>query len=421
MADEPQSDRAASAGGRPRWLQLGWVQIAIVAALVLLAVVYARSPGEPTAGAGAPFAAGRAETPPPLVRVVRPQPSATVLRVRATGSVNVRNYVSLTPQVGGRVVSVAAGLRAGGAFAAGEELLVIERRDFQLAYEQAQADVATAAADLQLRQAESDAAIANYALLQPDAEVPPLAAKAPPLAAEAPPLAAKVPPLAAKVPPLVAKAPQIAQAKARLAAAEARASIAALELERTAFALPFAGRVQTSTAEVGQVLSRGQPFGQVFALDAVEVVVPMPPDDLARLAGAVGRSATVESGELELAARVARVSPVLDQRSRFATLYLTFDDAAEALSPGTFVDVAVDGPAVPDTFVLPAAAEQVGGAVWTVADGTLRRRQPTELARIDAGWLVAAFDAADGVVLGAVPGAREGLPVQLAATPQPNH
>lgn len=400
MADEPQSDRAAAAGGRPRWLQLGWVQIAIVAALVLLAVVYARSPGEPIAGAGAPFAAGRAETPPPLVRVVRPQPSATVLRVRATGSVNVRNYVSLTPQVGGRVVSVAAGLRAGGAFAAGEELLVIERRDFQLAYEQAQADVATAAADLQLRQAESDAAIANYALLQPDAEVPPLVAK---------------------VPPLVAKAPQIAQAKARLAAAEARASIAALELERTAFALPFAGRVQTSTAEVGQVLSRGQPFGQVFALDAVEVVVPVPPDDLARLAGAVGRAATVASGELELAARVARVSPALDQRSRFATLYLTFDDAAEALSPGTFVDVAVDGPAVPDTFVLPAAAEQVGGAVWTVAGGTLRRRQPTELARIDAGWLVAAFDAADGVVLGAVPGAREGLPVQLAATSQSNH
>ena len=393
MADEPQSDRAAAAGERPRWLQLGWVQIAIVAALVLLAVVYARSPGEPTAGAGAPFAAGRAETPPPLVRVVRPQPSATVLRVRATGSVNVRNYVSLTPQVGGRVVSLAPGLRAGGAFAAGEELLVIERRDFQLAYEQAQADVATAAADLQLRQAESDAAVANYALLQPDTEVP----------------------------PLVARAPQIAQAKARFAAAEARASIAALELERTAFALPFAGRVQTSTAEVGQVLSRGQSFGQVFALDAVEVVVPVPPDDLARLAGAVGRSATVESGELELAAQVARVSPALDQRSRFATLYLTFDDAAEALSPGTFVDVAVDGPAVPDTFVLPAAAEQVGGAVWTVADGTLRRQQPTELARIDTGWLVAAFDAADGVVLGAVPGAREGLPVQLAATPQPNH
>ena len=388
MASVPGSGRAV--WERPRWLQLGWVQIAIVAALVLLAVIYARSPGEATAGA--PFAAGRAETPPPLVRVVRPKPAATVLRVRATGSVAVRNYVSLTPQVGGRVVSLAPGLRAGGAFRAGEELLVIDRRDFQLAYEQAQAEVATAAADLQLRQAESDAAIANYALLQPGTEAP----------------------------PLVAKAPQIAQATARLAAAEARADIAALELERTAFALPFAGRVQTSTAEVGQVLSRGQPFGQVFALDAVEVVVPVPPDDLARLAGAVGRAATVESATQRLAARVARVSPALDQRSRFATLYLTFDNADQALPPGTFVDVAVDGPAVPNTFVLPAAAEQVGGTVWAVAGGTLRRVQPTELARIDAGWLVAAFDAADGVVLGAVPGAREGLPVQLAAAPKPN-
>lgn len=368
------------------------MQILVVGGLVLLAVIYARSPSGPSAGGGPPFAAGRAETPPPVVRVLRPQAATTVLRVRATGSVDVRNYVSLTPQVGGRVVSLAPGLRAGGAFAAGEELLVIDRRDFQLAHEQAQADVASAAADLQLRQAESDAAIANYALLQPGAEVP----------------------------PLVAKAPQIAQARARLAAAEARAGIAALELDRTAFALPFAGRVQASTAEVGQVLGRGQPFGQVFALDAVEVVVPVPPDDLARLAGAVGRSATVRSGRIELAARVARVSPALDQRSRFATLYLTFENPAEALSPGTFVDVAVDGPAVPNTFVLPTAAEQVGGAVWVVVGGALRRVQPTELARIDAGWLVAAFDAADGVVLGAVPGARPGLPVRPAAAPQPN-
>ena len=373
---------SAAAPSTPAWRRLGWVQILVIAALVLLAFLFARSRG----GDPPPvFTAGRVEAPPPLVRVVAPVVSATPLRVEATGSVGVRNYVALTPQVGGRVVSLSPSLKSGGAFDAGETLLVIDRRDFELANDQAQADMATAAADLMLREAESDAAKANYALLHPQAEVP----------------------------PLVAKAPQIAQARARLDAARARAGVAALELQRTAFSLPFSGRVKESTAEVGQVLARGQPFGQAFALDALEVAAAVSAEDLARLDGAAGRSAVVRSGEGAFAAQVDRVSAELDSRSRFATLYLTFAENEALPTPGTFVDVVIDGPRLADTFVLPEAAEQIGGAVWLVADGVLRSFTPRTVGRTEAGWVVAAFDAAEGVVLGAVPAARAGLPVTV--------
>ena len=376
------SEGAASSPSTPAWRRLGWVQILVIAALVLLAFLFARSRG----GDPPPvFTAGRVEAPPPLVRVVAPVVSATPLRVEATGSVGVRNYVALTPQVGGRVVSLSPSLKSGGAFDAGETLLVIDRRDFDLANDQAQADMATAAADLMLREAESDAAKANYALLHPQADVP----------------------------PLVAKAPQIAQARARLDAARARAGVAALELQRTAFALPFAGRVKESTAEVGQVLARGQPFGQAFALDALEVAAAVSAEDLARLDGAAGRSAVVRSGEGAFAAQVDRVSAELDSRSRFATLYLTFAENEALPTPGTFVDVVIDGPRLADTFVLPEAAEQIGGAIWLVADGVLRSFTPRTIGRTEAGWVVAAFDAAEGVVLGAVPAARAGLPVTV--------
>ena len=374
-----------SAPSTPRWRRFGWVQILVIALLVLAAFLYARSRDGDAEQAPA-FSAGRVEAPPPLVRVLTPATSATRLRIEATGSVAVRNYVALTPQVGGRVATLSPSLKNGGAFQAGETLLVIDRRDFQLAHEQAQADMATAAADLMLREAEGDAAKANYALLNPGAEVP----------------------------PLVAKAPQIAQARARLDAARARADIAALDLERTAFSLPFAGRVEESTAEVGQVLARGQPFGQVFALDALEVAASVSSEDLARLEGAVGRSAIVRSGNQTFAAEVDRVGAELDSRSRFATLHLTFADLAEAPLPGTFVDVVVEGPELPDAFVLPEAAEQIGGAVWLVADGVLRGFVPHSFGRTEAGWVVAAFDAADGVVLGAVPAAQAGMPVTIA-------
>ena len=379
MASTPQD---AEPKPRRRWL--GTAQILVVVVLVLVAFLYARSPGRGAADAPPTLATGRQDAPP-LVRVIRPAGSRTVLRVDATGSVQVRNHVALMPQVGGRVVSLSPTLRAGGAFQAGEELLVIDRRDFQLAYDQANADVATAQSHLMLQQAEGEAAEANYALLHPGADVP----------------------------PLIAKEPQIAQAKARLAAARARANIAALALERTTFSLPFDGRVTDSSAEVGQVLSRGQSFGQVFALDAVEVVAPVSTDDLKRLQGAVGRRATVKSADRKLPAVVERVAAELDVRSRFATLYLTFSDDAEPLSPGTFVDVNIEGPELADAFLLPEAAEQIGGSVWVVARGALRSIAPRTLGRGDEGWLVAAFDPADGVVLGAVPGASAGLQVQV--------
>ena len=377
---------SSAADSKPRRRWLGATQILLVAALVLIAFLYARAPGR---GADAPptLAAGRQETPRPLVRVIRPAVSSTVLRVAATGAVQVRNHVALMPQVSGRVVSLSPSLRRGGTFQADEELLVMDRRDFQLAYDRANADVAAALSTLMLRQAEGEAAEANYALLHPDADVP----------------------------PLIAKKPQIAQAKAQLEAARARADIAALELKRTTFSLPFNGRVTESSAEIGQMLSRGQSFGQVFALDAVEIVVPVPPDDLARLQGAAGRRATVRSADRSLPAVVERIAAELDARSRFATLYLTFSgsDDAEPLPPGTFVDVNIEGPELADTFLLPEAAEQIGGSVWIVAHGALQSITPHTFGRDDAGWLVAAFDPADGVVLGAVPGASAGLPVQV--------
>ena len=371
-------------GPKRRWRWLGSVQISVVVALVLLALLYARSPGRDEASGPPSFAAGRAEAPPPLVSVIQPAAQSRALWISTTGSVDVRSHVALAPLVAGRVVSVSPSLRAGGAFRAGEQLLVIDQRDFELAYDQAEADVATAAATLMLQRAEGDAAKANYALLNPGQAVP----------------------------PLVAKTPQIAQAFARLEAAEARLEVAALELERTAFSLSFDGRVTESSAEIGQVLSRGQSFGRAFAQDAVEIVAPLSADDVKRLQPVLGRHANVRSAGRTLAAQVERVSAELDERSRFATLYLTFVNAADALPPGTFVDVEIEGPELASTYLLPEAAEQVGSTVWLVAAGQLQSFTPTALGRTTEGWLVAAFDTMDGVVTGAVPGARAGLKVQ---------
>ncbi|MYD96706.1 MAG: efflux RND transporter periplasmic adaptor subunit [Gammaproteobacteria bacterium] len=377
------SDSSGSASGKPKRRWVGTTQVVVVVALVLLALVYARVPDD---NGDAQLRIGAAESPKPLVNVFHPVAGDNTLVVTATGSVDVRNHVALTPQVTGRVISISPSLRVGGTFTAGEQLLVIDRRDFQLAADAAQADVATAESDLLLEQAKSDAARANYDLLHPGEEVP----------------------------ALVARVPQIAQAEARLEAARARLRVAALDLERTVFSLPFDGTVTRTSAEVGQLLSRGQSFGEVFARDAIEVVAPISADTLKRLDPTIGRRARVREPYGSFDAVVEKVSAELDDRTRFATLYLKV--IGETPVPGTFVDVEIDGPVFADTFLLPEAAEQISNHVWVLADGKLRSVEARTFGRTADGWIVAAFDPQDGVVLGAVPGAQEGQDVLVATS-----
>jgi len=387
-AGEAQSAPPTRTETRRGWW--GIAQIVGVIALVSLAIVYSQEQAPeaaPSAGlggqanpAGQGTVADAASAPP--VRVVVPERTSSLLTLTTNGSVQVRNYVALTPQVAGAVVAVAQSMRAGGEFQAGDVLFEIDPRDYQLALDQANAEVAAAETRLMLREAEGDAARGNYALLHGDKPVP----------------------------MLVAKIPQIELNKAELDGAKARAARAELDLSRTQFSLPFAGRVTESTVGLGQMLSKGQTVGQVFALEALEVVVPVSQEELVRLNPLTDMTARVNVGGQEIAAIVDRASAELDERTRFARLYLSLADDV-VIAPGTFVEVTLSGAEVADTFVLPESVEQAGSTVWRIAEGTLQPLTPKLLARTEAGLIVEAFDAGEGIVVGSVPGARQGMPV----------
>jgi RND family efflux transporter MFP subunit len=366
---------------------IGMLQVSGVVLLMLLAFIYSRPPGVPDEEPVAKNLAAAQGKPAPLVSVVRPSAFPGQLAVTSTGSVAVRSYVTLTPQVSGRVVATSPALRSGGSFAAGETLVTLEQRDFILALAQVQADVTSAQASLQLSQAEASAAIANYQMLNPGK----------------------------KTPPLVAKAPQIAQAKAQLQAAIARRDIQQVNLERSVYSLPFSGRVVESSADEGQMLSVGQSFGRVYALDAVEIVISLAPEELAKIAPAEDRVAMITADGINFEGRIARVAAERDPRTRFSQVYLTATNSG-TLTPGTFVSVKLSGPAIDNTFKLPESTLQVGQSFWIVKDGAITGVDSTILGRSNGHYLVAAFNYGDGIVTGAVPGARDGLPVRLAET-----
>jgi RND family efflux transporter MFP subunit len=366
----------------------GYIQITVIGILLVFTFMFTRSPSEEDVIARGALRATTTEDSAE-VSVTRPVAQTSTPVISATGSMVVRSYVPLASQVGGRIVFVSEALRTGGNFSSGQQLMAIDATDFQLSLAQAQADVSSAEATLKLRIAEGDVAVENYALLHGDD----------------------------KAPPLVAREPQIDQAKAQLAAAQARQKIAQLALDRTRFSLPFSGYVTEASIEVGQMVAAGQSFGRAFSEDAVEALVPLSSRELAVIAPAPGRRATVSVGGVRHGAVVNRISAELDGQTRFASAYLKIDDE-RLISPGTFVDVSLEGMPMANSYVLPETTRQINDSLWLVANGVLQRFQPNIYATTDAGMVVEAFDYKDGIVVGSPPGARDGLPVNVA-TAQP--
>lgn len=361
----------------------GLLQLIAVIVFVGLAVAYSRAPDESApqpnyAQASSPTSSA------PLVAVMQPKLGTHNVTVTGNGSVGIRAYVDLAPQVSGVIASISPALRAGGTFKANEVLVSIDTKDFELRLKQAQAEVASAKSNLQLQQAKSNSAKRNYALLHPNK----------------------------KVPPLVALQPQISQAKALLAGTLAQSEIAKLNLARTSISLPFDGKVTQSSAEIGQLLSSGNSFARAFALSAIELVVPLAATDIAALSPIQGRVATLSVLGQTLASRVERVSAELDARSRFARAFIPVAISAD-IQPGVFLDVQLTGPAIPNTFVLPESASQANDAVWLVREGLLEKHNPVVRGKSALGLIVDGFDYGEGIVLGAIPGAEENQQVRL--------
>ena len=369
---------------------VGTLQILLVLLLMAVAVYYSRAPSAPASVQGMAGMAAADVTPAPNVAIITPLPGSHRVAVAGNGAVGVSSNVDLVTQVTGRIARMAPAMAVGGAFAADAVLVELEQEEFLLQLRQSRADVEVQIANLQLQQAKSDAAVSNYALVNPNKAVP----------------------------SLVALRPQIAQAKAQLRAAQSRADIAQLNLQRTRFSLPFDGMITQSSAQIGQLISSGKSFGQAYALNSVELVIPISQSDLAQIAPVKNRRVQILADGQRFDAVIDRASAELDSRSRFARLYVPLPQnttgSALKLKPGMFADVIIEGPEHPNSLLIPEAALQTGATLLYVRGGTLQEHQPVVLGRNPEGIVIEGFDLGEGIVIGSVSGVSAGVPVQTS-------
>ena len=385
MAQQPigSEDRP----GRPRWV--GFVQLLLILVAVAIALYFARAPERVVREVTSEVTDEKAK---PSVSVVHPEPTEQELTVRLTGSVRLDAKVTIRSEVEGRVVRVSPQLRNGGSIAANEELIKVDPAAFALRVRAAEWAVRKAEARVRMETARGESEAQAFARENPGEEPS----------------------------EWIRRLPSIAKAEAALGRARTELELAELELGRTSVSLPYDARVVRSDVEVGALVGPADRVGPssvlgvAYRVGALHVDAPIEPLELAYLEPAIGRSARVHTLRSAYDAEVLRVSSVVSPKTRLASLFLRFREGSPPQSlprPGTFVEVAIAGPSYENVYVLPEAAVQESGSVWVVDDGVLRSHVPRELGRTDDGWVVEAFDAADGVVVGVLPGARAGLAV----------
>ncbi len=346
----------------------------------------------------------RVDRPPlgPLVEVLPTEVNDVPVVITGHGEVVARVAVDIVPQVAGQVVEAHPSLVVGGFFKAGEVLVVIDPRDYELAVERAQAAVARAKVTLEREQAEAEVAREEWYGLHPDEE-----------------------PTA-----LVIREPQIRQAEAEYAAAVADLSVAKLSLERTEISLPFDGVVVSENVDVGQFVGNGSRLATVYGTDVVEVRVPLDSREMAWFdvpsrRGGKGSSAEVSTsfgGTRSIwQGQVTRMEAQVDQISRMVHVVIEvpkpYDTTADrpALLPGSFVDVRISGRTLDQVVSVPRYAVREGGQVWVFDDGRLQIRDVSVLRASRQQTLISSGLAeGDLVIISSLDAVTDGMTVRRA-------
>jgi len=286
-----------------------------------------------------------------LVDVIEVEKQNVRLRVEANGTVTPRTETTLVSEVSGQIMEVSESFVAGGFFASGDLLVRIDDRNYQAEVRRAEAAVAAARTKVTQEQG-----LADYARRTEDTRPDQAATD------------------------LALRKPQLAEAKANLVYALADLEKRQGDLERTVLVAPYDGMIRNKLADVGQFISAGTRLAEIFAVDAVEVRLPLPDRELPFIdleaLPEVQLSAQIGDQLQHWQGRIVRTEGVFDERSRVLYAVVRIEDPYNRrgssweypLRIGTFVTAQIDGRAVEDVVVLPRSVLRNGNLVWVVGN-----------------------------------------------------
>lgn len=350
------------------------IVLLVIAVLLVAGIGYRMMGGGKQAGGAAPTAGGpggrgggdKARDPVPVTAVAAERRNVPVY-VTAQGTVAAYNTVTVSPQVGGELLSV--DFKEGQTVKKGDLLARIDPRTFQAQYDQAiasqrqnQALLATAQSNYERSNSE---AYRQY-VAQTD---------------------------------LTTLRNQVAQYQAAVAAAQASANQSRVQLGYTRIVSPIDGVAGIRAVDPGNVVSAGTAIVTLTQLQPIYVLFNLPEQQLEAVRAAQGKG-PLEAATLDRAGGsvvnadgwLQVVDNQISASSGTFRLRAEFPNADQALWPGQFVNVRMKLDELPDAVVVPAEAVQrssTGDFVYLIKpDNTVTLREVVQGGQVDDSHVV---------------------------------
>lgn len=258
--------------------------------------------------------------------------NAVVLRGRTEAA----RQVQVASETSGRIVSEP--LRAGAFVEEGQLLCAIDTGTRQTALEEALAALETARARLPEAEAQVIGARAQLTAAEIDANAATRLSEQG-FASEARAASAEATFETALAAIQSAEA-GVAQARSGIRSAEASVTRAEEEITRLEISAPFAGHLETDTAELGTLMQPGALCATVIELDTIKVVGFVPEAQVDRIRIGATAGARLASGR-EVVGNVTFLSRSADERTRTFRVEITVDNADYAIRDGQTADILV--------------------------------------------------------------------------------
>lgn len=389
------------------------IPVAIIIITVVLMVVIFKNPPENKRKK-------ISKAPQMTVAVQKLVPQTYNVKIQSFGTVKPRTESILFAQVSGKINKVSKQFRAGGFFEEGDVLIQLDDRDHRAEVKIAQASLMSAKQNLQEEEARTQQAKADWQRLgngkEPNA--------------------------------LVMREPQLAAAQAQVLSAEAQLEKATLSLERTKIVAPYAGRILQKHVDLGQVISSNTQLADIFAVDYVEIRLPIKNKDLplmkvpeeyrnaheqSELSGADANmfSNVIISSDLMgkqiWRGKVVRTESAIDEMSQqlyvVAQVIRPYDgeyNQGAQIKMGQYVTAEITGRDVTDALVIPSSAIYQGSYVYIVENGLLMRKE------IELRWqngtetiVASGLNPGDELVITSLGQVSSGTPVAIEGQEKP--
>lgn len=326
-----------------------------------------------------------------LVDVVKVERGSYTPSVVATGTVQAAKDITLSPQVGGEVISISRNFIPGSFVEKGEVLLQINTADYRNTLQLRRSDLELAKSNMSIEMGRQAVAQKDFELVGQEMTEANRA--------------------------LVLREPQLESAKASVAAAQAAVDQAELNLKRTVVRAPFDAHIISRSTNIGAQLAPGAEIGRIVGMDEYWVLADVPMDKVNWITfsedvSGVGSEVKIMSKSWppgqHRQGRLSRLVGALDAQSRLARVLITVRDplarkanrdTVPPLMIGAFVESHIAAREIPDVVRLQRDHLRQGATVWVMEDGKLQIRQVDILFQdADYAYIVRGLSAGDQVV-----------------------